>query len=418
MASGTRAAGSALVGCRGHTRSRARWVPRRGADWLCFGVDWRSVAPLDRRCRAHIRDHGDRHRGPRGTRPLAGRRSGTADSRRDRLAGAHRIPRPAGVLVLVLDGACLQGERPDNRARDAAMDGVCHASRTYSGCVAWPRWRIVGGGWRRASHARGVAAQLGGRLALPGSTAQRCASHRDDVVCTADVRRCEPRCWSSALGARYTALGRRLRAQRTGDAASRLTQLARHGEEQLVGGALDMTPSEREKVVSLLERSQQQFFELVEGVTPPQWNCHAAPDCWSLGEVAAHLLQTETVLLDAIQQMLASPPDPEWAARTAGRAEVVESALADRSHRARSPEFLLPQEVPPLAEVLTGYEQARARTLAFARDIDAPLHTHTFPNPFFGILNAYQWLLYIPLHNLRHNQQIVEIKNAPGFPRT
>lgn len=178
-----------------------------------------------------------------------------------------------------------------------------------------------------------------------------------------------------------------------------------------------MTPTDREKVVSLLERSQQQFFEALEGVTPAQWGCHTTQDCWSLGEVAAHLLVTETVLLDAIQQMLSSPPDPEWETRTAGRTELVEQALADRSRRARSPEFLLPQEVRSPAEVLASYEQARARTLAFARESDAPLHMHTFPNSFFGVLNGYQWLVYIPLHNLRHNQQILEIKGAAGFPR-
>lgn len=178
-----------------------------------------------------------------------------------------------------------------------------------------------------------------------------------------------------------------------------------------------MTASDREKVVSLLERSQRQFFEALEGVTPAQWICHTAEDCWSLGEVAAHLLVTETVLLDAIQQMLASPPDPEWEAHTAGRTEVLETALADRSRRARSPDFLLPREVHSPAEVLAGYEQARARTLAFARESDAPLHVHTFPNPFFGVLNGYQWLLYIPLHNLRHNQQIGEIKSTLGFPK-
>lgn len=28
--------------------------------------------------------------------------------------------------------------------------------------------------------------------------------------------------------------------------------------------------------------------------------------------------------------------------------------------------------------------------------------------PVFNMLNAYQWLLYIPLHNVRHNRQIAE----------
>jgi hypothetical protein len=32
------------------------------------------------------------------------------------------------------------------------------------------------------------------------------------------------------------------------------------------------------------------------------------------------------------------------------------------------------------------------------------------------MLHAYHWLLYVPLHTIRHNQQIAEVKAAPGYP--
>ena len=35
----------------------------------------------------------------------------------------------------------------------------------------------------------------------------------------------------------------------------------------------------------------------------------------------------------------------------------------------------------------------------------------------FGTLNAYQWLIYIPLHNLRHEKQIAEVKATKGYPK-
>jgi hypothetical protein len=43
-------------------------------------------------------------------------------------------------------------------------------------------------------------------------------------------------------------------------------------------------------------------------------------------------------------------------------------------------------------------------------------HNSDHPFPVFKTLNAYQWLLYIPLHNLRHDQQIAEVKATPGYP--
>jgi len=45
--------------------------------------------------------------------------------------------------------------------------------------------------------------------------------------------------------------------------------------------------------------------------------------------------------------------------------------------------------------------------LKYARETGAPLKAHTAANPFFGSLNAHQWLLYVPLHHLRHNQQSI-----------
>jgi hypothetical protein len=71
------------------------------------------------------------------------------------------------------------------------------------------------------------------------------------------------------------------------------------------------------------------------------------------------------------------------------------------------------------AELIAKYKEARAKTLKFAEDTQLPVKSHTFDHPFpvFGTLNAYQWLIYVPLHNMRHNQQIAEVKSNPNFPK-
>jgi hypothetical protein len=62
---------------------------------------------------------------------------------------------------------------------------------------------------------------------------------------------------------------------------------------------------------------------------------------------------------------------------------------------------------------------ARALCSLGSNETDAPMKSHTSDHPaaVFGTLNAYQWLIYIPLHNVRHNQQIAEVKDTPGFPK-
>ena len=71
----------------------------------------------------------------------------------------------------------------------------------------------------------------------------------------------------------------------------------------------------------------------------------------------------------------------------------------------------------PRAALLSRFLDQRARAVKYARETDAPLKAHTAVNPFFGSLNAHQWLLYIPLHHLRHNQQIAEVKASAAYPR-
>ena len=72
----------------------------------------------------------------------------------------------------------------------------------------------------------------------------------------------------------------------------------------------------------------------------------------------------------------------------------------------------------PRAEVMAAFTEARARTLQFVEETQVPLKEHIAEHPFpiFNTLNAYQWALYIPLHNMRHDKQIEEVKATPGFP--
>jgi hypothetical protein len=55
----------------------------------------------------------------------------------------------------------------------------------------------------------------------------------------------------------------------------------------------------------------------------------------------------------------------------------------------------------------------------FATGTEAALKEHTVEHPFpiFGTLNAYQWLIYVPLHTMRHDKQIAEVKATAGYPK-
>ena len=177
-----------------------------------------------------------------------------------------------------------------------------------------------------------------------------------------------------------------------------------------------MTRAERAELVDLLNKSEKEFLDAVESVSDAQWTFKAGPDRWSIGEVAEHLVLAEAGLFSTATKSLAAPADDKWTA-TVGKTELLKRALPNRTTKVDAPQEIRPRGDLTRGQVMARFKEQRARTTAFAQETEAPLKTHTAPNPFFGPINAHQLLLYIPLHNLRHDQQIAEVKTAPDYPR-
>lgn len=178
-----------------------------------------------------------------------------------------------------------------------------------------------------------------------------------------------------------------------------------------------MTPDERSKALKWLEESRQEFLAAIEGVSEQQWKWKPAPDRWSVGEVAEHIVIAEASQFANVQKAISSAPNPAWEAQTKGKTERLEAVLAPRLGRVQAPEAIVPKGEMTLAEVKERFEKQRAEMVKFARETDAPLKQYTIDNPFFGTLNAYHWLIYAPLHTMRHDKQIAEVKATAGYPR-
>jgi uncharacterized damage-inducible protein DinB len=181
----------------------------------------------------------------------------------------------------------------------------------------------------------------------------------------------------------------------------------------------NITTAERAHAIQLLQDSQKEFLSMVEGLSEAQWNYKPGPDRWSVGETAEHIVLAEGGLFGGVQRAVAAPPNPDWEAKTRGKTEFIEKVMVDRSHKAQAPEQIVPHGKLTQQEVIERYKIVRAKTLKFAEETEVPLKEHTAEHPFpvFGTLSAYQWLIYIPLHNMRHDQQIAEVKASPGFPK-
>lgn len=181
-----------------------------------------------------------------------------------------------------------------------------------------------------------------------------------------------------------------------------------------------LTPEERAKAIKALHDSQNELMAYIEKLSDQQWNFRPAPFKWTVGETVEHIALAEGLLFGAMERALAAPINPDWETKTANKEAILDNLLAGRKGRANAPEPIQPlKRKMTRVEIMTLLKDARAKTLVFTEQTDLPLKAHTLDHPFpvFGTLNAYQWLLYIPAHNLRHNKQIAEIISNPAFPK-
>jgi uncharacterized damage-inducible protein DinB len=180
-----------------------------------------------------------------------------------------------------------------------------------------------------------------------------------------------------------------------------------------------MTDAERTKVLGWLEESRKEFLAAIDVASEAQWKWKPAPERWSVGEVAEHVVLAEASLFGNVKLALEKPADPDWETKTRGKTQILESVMAQRMGKAQAPEAIVPAGKMTLAEVRKRFEAQRAEIVKFARETQAPLKEHLSPHPFpaFNPLNAYQWLIYVPLHTMRHDKQIAEVKATAGYPK-
>ena len=177
-----------------------------------------------------------------------------------------------------------------------------------------------------------------------------------------------------------------------------------------------MTKAERAELIELLNKSEKEFVQAVEGLTDQQWSFKPGPDRWSVAECAEHIVLAEALLFETATTSLTAAADDKWE-ETLRKTDVLRRALPNRSTKVDAPAAIKPRQAMTRQQLMARFKEQRARALAYVQETEAPLKAHTAANPFFGALNAHQWLLYIPLHHLRHNLQIAEVKSSSSYPQ-
>ena len=181
--------------------------------------------------------------------------------------------------------------------------------------------------------------------------------------------------------------------------------------------AAPISQADRDALLKDLKPSRTVFLDGSADVkTEAQWNYKPAPDRWSVGECAAHIIAAEQYFRDNIAATLKAPSLPAAQQSAAGDA-ALSKMIRDRSQKFQAPAAIEPTgKVVPKAQAIKDFDAARARSLQYVRTTQDPLREHgggTPPN----ITTAYQLVLMMSGHTERHTAQLLEVKASAGYPK-
>ena len=171
-----------------------------------------------------------------------------------------------------------------------------------------------------------------------------------------------------------------------------------------------LTPEERDSAVAELESSRRRLLAALEGLTAETWDRHPDGGGWSIAECAEHVAAAELPLA----RFLASPAmrevSDEERREVRGKDDFVRRFLRDRSQRGEAPERIRPRgRFVTRGETIRVFKERRAANLAYVRETSDPLRDRFAPHPFAGMIDGYQWVLFLAAHTDRHAEQIEEI---------
>ena len=181
-----------------------------------------------------------------------------------------------------------------------------------------------------------------------------------------------------------------------------------------------LTKEERDRAIDYLKETQKAFLAATDGLSDAQWKFKAAPDRWSIGEVAEHIAVTEDMIWKLVsEKVMKSPAAPEKAADAKGKDEIILAKIPDRSRKAQAPEQLKPTgRWATRAALVKDFEGTRGQEIAYLTDTKEDLRNHFEEHPALKTMDAYQWLIFNGAHCKRHTAQILEVKADPNFPKS
>ncbi|WP_394219392.1 DinB family protein [Halobacillus trueperi] len=154
-----------------------------------------------------------------------------------------------------------------------------------------------------------------------------------------------------------------------------------------------------------LDEKRKELLDFVEEVSNQEASVKPEEDRWSILEVLEHLYLMEQLIVYQINQALKQGDTQQATEKPIHK-------TTNRDYKVEAPEAVRPKgEFKTLEEAKEGLKKTREATLFLIHNKEEEtLQNRVFPHPSFGDMHLEQWVEFIGWHELRHLDQMKEVK--------
>lgn len=166
------------------------------------------------------------------------------------------------------------------------------------------------------------------------------------------------------------------------------------------------------EIYEAIDKTRAKLKERISQLSDEQLIRREDENGWTIAEIIEHLATVENGGLRIAQKLLreSDRENVVWNGTFREPLSFAEKAATMQDRKMQAPERVHPTGTVSVAESLAKLDENRRALNELRPQLEAvDVSKATFPHPFFGELNAYQWLVVVGLHERRHLAQIDRI---------
>ncbi|WP_138475279.1 DinB family protein [Dyadobacter bucti] len=159
------------------------------------------------------------------------------------------------------------------------------------------------------------------------------------------------------------------------------------------------------EILEELEQTTNDFSRVLGSFTPAQINIIPFENSWTAGQVAEHILMSETGLPGVLLEKTKPAERPKDE-----KVPEIEAVFLDFTTKLQAPEFIIPGNGPhDKNQLLMSFQKERSEILMITSAEDLTQLCTSFPFPEIGELTRWEWVSFVICHSKRHIFQLQNI---------